>query len=117
MKVGCKCADEGGNLPGPLTRHMTPRRYFEGKCSYKHLYLPMYPAGRVMHLRRVEREKGSRAWDAVWVRHCCLIDEGILVSRHQSSDHSIARLRNVFAELAGKDVPELAGADGGEDLV
>ncbi|KFM25577.1 Ubiquitin-like modifier-activating enzyme ATG7 [Auxenochlorella protothecoides] len=102
------------DIPEEALRYVL--QYFEGKCSYKHLYLPMYPAGRVMHLRRVEREKGSRAWDAVWVSHCCLIDEGILVSRHQSSDHSIARLRNVFAELAGKDVPELAGADGGEDL-
>ncbi|KAL6766765.1 hypothetical protein ACKKBG_A37265 [Auxenochlorella protothecoides x Auxenochlorella symbiontica] len=103
------------DIPEEALRYVL--QYFEGKCSYKHLYLPMYPAGRVMHLRRVEREKGSRAWDAVWVSHRCLIDEGILVSRHQSSDHSIARLRSVFAELAGKDVPELAGADGGEDLV
>jgi hypothetical protein len=37
----------------------------------------------------------------VWIRPEQIVDEGILLSRHQASDHYIARLTQVLAQLLG----------------
>ena len=85
------------------------RRYFESKCQYTDLLVPMLPPGRTMLLRRLkeprvgqqgqqagrgqrqqqrgrrqqQRGRGRRrgTWDAVWIAPEQIIEEGILLSR------------------------------------
>lgn len=57
------------------------------------------PPVREPHGRR--RRHGRYSWDAVWVAPEQLTAEGILLSRHQASDHYTARLTAVLSELAG----------------
>jgi hypothetical protein len=77
------------------------RRYFESKCQFSHLFVPMFPPGRTMQLRRLKDGLGRESWDAVWVGAEQIMEEGILLSRHQTSDHSTARLTCVLDQLAG----------------
>ncbi len=97
----------------------------------------MLPPGRTMLLRRLkgttdtpsqaqsgllhrsrprrERQRGY-SWDAVWVeRSEQLIEEGILLSSRQASDHYTARLLGVLGELskrAAADEPCQAARSG-----
>lgn len=91
-------------------------RYFSGKCRFSHLFVPMLPPGRVMMLRRLKGPAAGRpegnwrqrrhqqqrgySWDAVWIEQSeQLIEEGILLSQRQASDHYTARLMQVLGEL------------------
>ena len=60
----------------------------------------MYPPGRTLQLRRLRDLKGQESWDAVWIEAEQIMEEGIMLSRHQTNDHSTARLREVMAQLA-----------------
>ena len=62
--------------------------------------MPMYPPGRTLQLRRLRDLKGQESWDAVWIEAEQIMEEGIMLSRHQTNDHYTARLREVMAQLA-----------------
>jgi hypothetical protein len=85
------------------TRLPNLRRYFESKCQYTDLLVPMLPPGRTMLLRRLKeprtgqqgqpagrgqqqqhrQRRGRRrsSWDAVWIQPEQIVEEGILLSR------------------------------------
>ncbi len=77
-------------------------RYFESKCQFSHLFVPMYPPGRTMQLRRLKDVRGGESWDAVWIEAEQIMEEGILLSRHQNSDHYTARLTSALEQLVAK---------------
>lgn len=74
-------------------------RYFESKCKFRNLFVPMFPPGRAMQLRRLKDGKGKESWDAVWIRAEQIMEEGILLSGYQSKDHYTATPKLVFNKL------------------
>lgn len=113
LKALCPVFSSSPSFPLPLCS------YFTSKCRFQHLFVPMYPPGRTMQLRRLKdaaptkrrlsrcggckckcrRGRPAESWDAVWVAPEQVMEEGILLSSSQNSDHSTARLAGVLEEL------------------
>lgn len=92
---------DGDHIPLEAMKYVL--QYFQAKCQRddNHPYLPLYPAGNVLHIRRHPRDNlpgKERVWEAVWLDHRSILEEGLLVSRHQASDHTVARLRQVLVQ-------------------
>jgi hypothetical protein len=112
--------------------------YFVTKCRYLDDMLAMMPPGQCIYLRRLkpspsEIELGKRrlaalnearvkagmeagretppCWEAVWIEREMVMKEGILLSRHQTSDHYTQTLMRALGDVAQKDVRELLLAD------
>ena len=112
--------------------------YFVTKCRYLDDMLAMMPPGQCIYLRRLkpcttEYEQGKRrlavvnkerikaglpvgresppCWEAVWIEREMVMKEGILLSRHQTSDHYTQTLMRALGDVAQKDVRELMQAD------
>jgi hypothetical protein len=84
------------------------RSYFESKCAYYGSLVPMQPPGRCVFLRRLKPSRaGGPNWGAVWVARGQVVEEGIVLSRHQASDHYTQRLMRALEEEAGVTRAEL----------
>ncbi|GAB4813514.1 hypothetical protein N2152v2_000560 [Parachlorella kessleri] len=53
---------------------------------------------------RLRDVKGRESWDAVWIEAEQVMEEGILLSRHQTNDHSTARLREPLNGVSPSDL-------------
>lgn len=50
-------------------------------------------------------------WEAIWVDRRALVQEGILLSRHQASDHYTQTLMKALAAVTSLDIHSLLGVD------
>ena len=87
--------------------------YFLAKCEYYLKELePMVPPGRCIFLRRLNRDrsvaygkrKGPWRWDAVAIERESIVEEGILLSRHQVSDHYSQRIIEALDDLIKDEI-------------
>lgn len=84
--------------------------YFLAKCEYCKELEPMLPPGMCIFLRRVnrnrsssfEKRKGAWRWDAVSIEREWIVEEGILLSRHQVSDHYSQTLVQALDQLTNE---------------
>lgn len=75
------------------------KQYFAAKTKFTAARVTMVPPGRCIYLRRLKGQD-RRCWDAVWIKREHIVEEGILLSRHQNSDHYIHRLKNALESAA-----------------